>query len=549
MSILFWGLVSGNAVAQPGNLEVRVNSNRDRVAADEELTLREAIAILNGALPLEELSNSEQALVTPANGSRISFNLPPGQTKIELEEELPAIATPGVLLDGTSQAGYDKEKLESSEIPVPVVVITPTPGKQIARGLIIAADNTTVRGLSVYGFSNPSNPLLQSYQDLITPGRVTAKTPPGDIFITHRTPPEIRILRGVPEGDFPFDDDGKYDIPPKNVVIENNYLGSSEVRSAFGVYVFDGIDATIQRNRIAYHSGSAIVTSVRANNLKIQGNVLENNGSGGMPDAIRLEGVVGGTAIADNIIRNNAGSGIYVFKPDGAVEIRNNEITNNGQRYKRAAIFLTGSRHQVTGNRISTQPGPGVAVAVFPDGDRIKITNNQFSNLQGLNIDLVAQQRTGVQDYQSGDGRNPLLGLERVRQYGQLVAGYTGDSFFTRERRRQIANYGVNAPQFASREFYLTPSGTATVLGRAEPGAEIEMYRISENSGGEGVMSVPIGKTTADETGQFRIVLEGVRSGDKLSATATHPEWGTSEDAIAVQLRALPGTSSMGGGR
>ncbi|MDY7016524.1 MAG: right-handed parallel beta-helix repeat-containing protein, partial [Cyanobacteriota bacterium] len=512
------------------------------------ITLREAIAIANGALPLSELTESEQRLVEASSESRIAFDLPPTATTIQLEGELPAIAAPGITLDGTTQPGYEIEKLGSGEIPTPLIAITPAPGVEIPRGLTVVADDTTIRGLKIAGFTSPSHPTqVREYIDLITPGRVTAKVPPGNIFISHAEPPEIRILRGIPEGDFPFDDDGEEDVPPQNVTLEYNHIGASGVRSAFGIYLFDGIGATIRGNQILDHDGSGVITSVRANNLTIFENVIENNGFAGMPDAIRLEGVVEGTVVAKNQIRNNAGSGIYIFKPKGAVEITGNEIANNGQRYQRAAIFLTGRGHQVRNNAIANQPGPGVVVAVFPDGDRVTITSNQFSNLTGLDIDLVAQLGTGVRDYQSGDGRNPLLGIDRLRDFGDLVPGFTGDSYFTRERRRQVANYGINAPQFASREFFLTPSGKATVVGKAEPGSEIEIYRIVDMTEDEGQTSIPIATTAVDEMGNFQITLEGLQAGESLSATATHAEYGTSESAIAAKIRAIPGVSTTGG--
>jgi hypothetical protein len=540
LGCLFFGSSQG-AIAQPRALQITVNSNADTVAPDETLTLREAIAIANGALPLSELTESEQEQVVPREGTtQIAFALPPTETTIQLTAELPAIAIPGITLDGTTQPGYNTEQIESGEIPTPLVALTPAPGQEIPRGLTLVADNTTIRGLSIYGFTSPPNPTqVRDYVDLITPGRVTAKVPPGNIFISHPDPPELRILTGIPESDFPFDDEGEKDIPPQNITLEYNQIGASGLRSAFGVYVFDGLGVTVRRNRIVHSDGSGVITSVRANNLTIAENVIENNGFAGMPDAIRLEGVVEGTVITGNQIKNNAGSGVYVFKPQGAVEITENAITNNGQRLQRAAIFLTGRGHQVRNNEIANQPGPGVVVAVFPDGDRVMITQNQFSNLQGLPIDLVAQLGTGVQDYQRGDGRNPLLGVDRRRNVGEIIPAFTGDSYFIRQRRRQVANFGINAPQFASREFYLTPSGNVTAMGKAEPGAEIEIYRIFEIADA-GRISIPIATTPVDEKGNFQIVLQGLQAGNTLSATATHLEYGTSEAAIAAEIRALP---------
>ena len=68
------------------SLSVTVNSNQDgAIQADGNLTLREAIAIVNGNLPLEQLSSAEKSLVSnESSQSRINFNLPPQQTTITL---------------------------------------------------------------------------------------------------------------------------------------------------------------------------------------------------------------------------------------------------------------------------------------------------------------------------------------------------------------------------------------------------------------------------------------------------------------------------------
>ncbi|MGD2184129.1 right-handed parallel beta-helix repeat-containing protein [Lusitaniella coriacea] len=509
--------------AQPAGMQITVNGNGDEIQPDGVLTLREAIALVNGTL--EDLSESERAQVVGSAGdsTRIGFNLPPGQTTILLNGELPAIASPGVTIDGTTQSGYDIESLEAEQgsIPTPVVVITTTPGQEIARGLTIVADNVTIRGLSVYGFNSPSRLTeITGLSDLVNPGRITAKAPPADIFISNPDVPDNAIRFGVPNTD--------EEIPPQGILIEYNWLGTppnsdapvADLSSAFGVYVFDGNNTTIRRNAIANQQGSAIITSIRANNLDIRNNLIADNGFAGMPDAIRLEGEIDNSAIASNLIRGNAGSGIYLFKPEGSATIEDNIIIDNGRRYKRAAIYITGSGHQIQNNRIANQPGPGVVVARFPDGHRVNITNNQFSNLQGLAIDLVAQSNAGVQAYQSGDGANPPVKIHH--------------------RRRQVANYGINAPRFASREFLAT-ANRVTLVGTAEPGAEIEIYRVESGDGNSGTTSFPIARISTDDEGRFSAVLTDFQEGDTISAIATHPDYGTSEPAISSTIRQLPG--------
>jgi hypothetical protein len=108
------------------------------------------------------------------------------------------------------------------------------------------------------------------------------------------------------------------------------------------------------------------------------------------------------------LICGNDGSGVYLFKPEGSAQINDNQITYNGRRFRRAGVYLMGDDHQVNNNQISNQTGPGVVVAAYPKSDRNIILGNRFNNLEGLSIDLVAQENVNVQAYQRGDGPNPL---------------------------------------------------------------------------------------------------------------------------------------------
>lgn len=530
-------------------LHAIVNSNQDGpVAADGELTLREAIHIVNGTLPVDWLSEGERSQITVLDAdarAKISFNLPPRQTTIALQTVLPPLTQPGVIVDGTTQPGYqpvDEANLDlnaetSAEmvVPIPVVALTPAPDQEVFRGLTVVADNIAIRGLSLYGF--------------VSRHRETVSMPPADIFIAHQLFPDKH--RGVESYISPALN------PPQGIEIYDNWLGvppldalnaadviepiwenktdgteegdaskddsSAEImrRSAFGVYVFNSLGTTIRRNRIANHDGSAIITAKNAENLLVADNFLEHNGFGGMPDAIRLEGNIRNTRIFSNLIRQNAGSSIYMFKPVGAALIQDNTIIRNGRRYRRAAVYLMGNDHQVLYNQISHQPGPGVAVTGFPSSDRNLILGNQFSHLDGLSIDLVTEQDTNVLSYQIGDGANPIA-----------------NSF---QRKRKTANFGIRAPHFVSREFFINPStGQVTLIGTAPPESKLEFYQVNEGGSRRGPLSQPLATLDVDSTGQFSIRFDSLEVGDKISATATHPKFGTSEPARNAIVRSLP---------
>ncbi|NEU75059.1 OmpA family protein [Hassallia byssoidea VB512170] len=486
--------VSQSPVSPSSSLRVVVNSGEDAVKADDKLTLREAIALINNSLPLQQLSGAEKALVrqnTP--DSRIEFSLPSSEITIQLQQELPAL-TKSVVIDGTTQPGYNALRSATAQIaiPKPMVAITPALNKEIIRGLSVVADNVQIRGLSIYGFSSSNR-------------GATLTIPPADIFI---------------------------DNSRKNVVLENNWLGITpdekmpEKTSAFGVYVFNSRGTTIRRNRISYHDGSGIITSQRAENTLMIENIIVGNGLAGMPDAVRLEGVISNSQLQGNLICGNDGAGVYLFKPSGKVQIRDNRIAFNGKRLRRAAVYLMGNEHQVIDNEISHQTGPGVVVTAFPSSKAYGfgsalgnvIQNNRFGELEGLSIDLNTQQNLDVSDFQRGDGFNPKRN--------------------TSNRRIDTGNGAVNAPEFASSELFIV-NGKALINGTADAGSQVEIYRVDEQDNDYGPLSQPLATVSVDEKGKFNASLTQLQAGDKISAIATVPKYGTSEPAYNAIIRSV----------
>lgn len=530
---------SGVNAQTPPAIRVIVNSNQDgEVTADEKITLREAIELVNGTLKLEQLSPQEQAQVQPltGTGSRIEFNLPSGETTIQLQKILPDLVATGLTIDGTTQPGYDPNTSATAEIfiPVPVVTITPKPGTEIFRGLTVTADGITIRGLNLYGFN--ASAIKQQLGNLLIydgiPKPVTLTTPPGDIVVAHRLPPPDISRQRPPSSNLPFRD---RDVPPQNVVIENNWLGLTReqkmpmANSAFGIYVFNSKGTTIRRNRIDFQEGSGIITSVRAENTNISQNILIGNGMAGMPDAVRLEGIVNNSQLTGNLICANDGAGVFLFKPEGRVRLENNKITYNGRRLRRAAVYVMGSNHEIIGNEIDNQTGPGVVVSAFPEHNQGKsnsaigniIRNNRFAMLEGLSIDLNTFRNLDVRDFQKGDGPNPR------RDSGN--------------RRLDTGNGAVNAPVFTSRRL-IPNGGSVTIAGKADPGAEIAIYRLGDYQRGRdaiydygyGALSEPLTVITADTDGKFSTTLNNLNRGDVVSAIATDPKYGTSEPAVAA---------------
>lgn len=514
-----WGTdfnIGNLAIAETANshYQIMVNSDRDAdIQADRELTLREAIAIANGSLTIDRLSDLERAQIKPianGKGSSIGFALPSDRTTIELRKALPDISSQNLVIDGTTQTGYDPQISFAQElaIPQPIVAIAPADGIEIFRGLTIVANGVTIKGLSIYGFNAITS--------------VPTVTPSADIFISHQAPPPDTTQQQQPAKFSPFYDSNR---PPQGVTLEANWLGITPAGkmpkqpSSFGVYLFNSNDTIVRRNRIAYHEGSGIVTSVRATGVQIIENAITSNGFDGMPHGIYLEGEIANLRIKGNTLCANDGSGVYLFKPNGAIAIEDNRILFNDRSTNYAAIYLMGNDHQITNNEIRNQRGAGIAIAAFPKSDRNLIRKNSFTALKGLSIDLISQRHVSERDFVTGDGIN----LPR-------------DSHF---RRVDTANGAINAPTFLATAFPMFGSSQVNIDGNADPDTEIDLYRVTgkiEPNLPYGSLSEYLTTVKTNPNGKFAASLNNLQVGDTISAIATDPQYGTSEPALNARI-------------
>ena len=519
------GLLGGErqASSRPAfdSYRVVVNSDRDTIEPDAELTLREAIKLVNNTLSYDSLTLAERQQVerlTAANASRIEFDFPT-PVKIELEKVLPPLLSPGLTIDGTTHPNYDPNNTTTVELPIPVPVVTLTPAKdrKILRGLTVASDRIAVKGLSIYGFGQPNS--------------IADPTPGADIVVSAR----LAIASEEELGNFDPN-------PPQDVEVVDNWLGLppdeslSNISSNFGVWLFDGVNTKIQRNRIYHHGGSGILTSVNAQNTQITENIIVGNGLRGMPHAIYLEGQIEDSAIADNLLCGNDGSGVYLFKPEGKITVKNNQIKYNGRRVPSAGVYAIGNDHQIIDNEIIGQTGTGVTVAAYPQSIRNLITDNSFNDLEGLSIDLNTRHRTKKPFFKLGDGVN----LPRNSP----------------NRKKDTANRSINAPQFLSEDFYLIDD-KVHLDGVAEPNSQVTLYRVEPDpiqlakriplasySKHHGPLSEPLQQTIADEDGKFSFTLNNPTPGTIVSAIATKPDYGTSEPAFNAEIKSLDGSKT-----
>jgi len=490
--------------ASEQGFDIIVNSELDGpITPDAVLTLREAIALTNGDIMLETLSDMErsQVVILPGvSGSIITFALPFSNT-IYLQSLLPPLRQAGLSLDGTNSAG---------ENPA-AITLMPAEAVSIPMGFLAMADNLTIRGFHFQGFhSNVNN----FYADYPFVGSVVVST--GQMLYDLGRLVDIVQLEA-----------------PRNVLIEANQFGDEVATgnaSAFGVVLFEADQATIQQNQFFNQSSSAILTGKIANNFTVSDNLFIGNGSEGLGNAIHLGGNIDQGMVQGNQFCRNYGSGVFLFKPQGAIAIENNQFYDNGLQAatlgiddtaiqtKTAAVYLMGVKHRVTNNQFLKHNGAGVVVAAYPRTEGIMIQDNTFAELQGLSIDLVTRESTGLYDYLSGDGANPLRNF--------------------RHRRTETGNSAVDAPSFAGPEFF--PFGDRVLVsGTADPGVTIDLYRVREKGHYFGPLNEFILQTVADEEGKFAVYLTDWEMGEELSAIATDAYYGTSEPAANAVIRSF----------
>ena len=75
-----------------------------------------------------------------------------------------------------------------------------------------------------------------------------------------------------------------------------------------------------------------------------------------------------------------------------------------------------------------------------------------------------------------------------------------------------------------------------TISGIADPGTTVELYRIKTKASDAGPLETSIAQTQTDANGRFSTTLDEFTDGDRISAIAHHPQYGTSEPAINARI-------------
>jgi CSLREA domain-containing protein len=325
---------------------ITVNSTADETTADSTMSLREAIEVSNGTLPVSSLSTQEQAQVSGAvgNTNTIDFNIPttdPGYdatTKvwtIAVKSGLPAISTNAAIIDGYSQPGASPNTLAQGDNAVLKIAINGS-GAGNTIGLPIGQPGSQVRGLDIENFGfNGYGIQITAAGNVQVAGCFIGTDATREVAAPNATGLEIEnsnnLIGGPNVGDRNIISGNSQDgldvrdqaanplnIEPTGNRIENNYIGIDAAGTKALGNGGQGVD----------DNGSGDTYGGTTAGL---GNVISGNQSRGLEagGSVTIEGNDIGTDPTGNVALGNGLYGIDAAQDPGGAPLHSVIITNN----------------------------------------------------------------------------------------------------------------------------------------------------------------------------------------------------------------------------
>ncbi len=324
-----------------------VNGVDDTNARDPELTLREAIEVVDGTLAVSSLSAGEQAQISGSLGGppdQIDFAIPgAGVHTIAVTYPLPAITVP-VSIDGTSQAGWKANDLATGDNAVMPIVLDGSGAGALADGLTISGGRSTVRGLVISNFSGNGISLTSPASQLTDAG--------GNLIA----------------GNFIGTDAG----------------GESAEGNKQGIYLDEGSNDTIggtapaDRNLISGSFGAGLsFMSASITGTVVEGNLigtdakaasaLQNAGGIEIADGVSATTIGGTVAGAGNVIAGNGGFGVLISHDAGSANLVLENLI-----YANSSVPKPAFGAQIEDDALAT-PTPTITAAnIYPSSTQIQ---------------------------------------------------------------------------------------------------------------------------------------------------------------------------------
>jgi hypothetical protein len=342
---------------------VTVTGNGDTVTVDGQVTLREAIASINGGA---NFNADVVAVGAYGTSDTINFAIGSGvQTIAPAGFQLPTLTVP-VVINGTTQPGF---------AGTPIIVLDGASAGAFSRGLTINGGNSTVRGLVIHRFfygielnTGGGNTVAGNYIGLNAAG--TAAMPNIDSGILVESGSNNNVIGGATALDrnviSGHTGNGIQAQTSTGITILGNFIGTNVAgTAALGNGI--GINANLPNATIG---GTAATTPggpcTGACNL-ISGNVV----------GIGLGGASSGAVILGNLIgTNSAGTGplgntsVGIVVPTstntigGTTPAAANVIAFNGA----AGVQIDGTSNAVLGNSMFSNTGANLGIDLNPPG-------------------------------------------------------------------------------------------------------------------------------------------------------------------------------------
>ncbi len=313
-------------------------------------------------------------------------------------------------------------------------------GATTINGITIATstNNTTVRGLSIYGFSTNVfggvNDTGTRIEQNVIGTSATSFTDPG---AGNRT-----LNEGINLND------------SDNGFVTNNLIGFN-----------GGMGVWVQTNGNGSNNNSITGNEIRSNALT----TIAGNGERLVFDGLELQGASTGNTVADNLITANTGHGIDSFGNDiGGNTVRNNTISNNGagvangtgEEGSGVRIFGTTNPTIITNNILTGNNGSGVLV--LGTANQVTISQNATNGNTRLGIDLLSTGETNLASTATGtpfwNGNTGTISNATLNDSGDGDGGGNG-----------LLNFPVLTTA--------NVSGTSLVInGFARPGSLVEFF-------------------------------------------------------------------------
>jgi hypothetical protein len=503
------GTYSGVIGAGPGSVTINSASMNYLVTTTNDSgagSLRQAIL------------NADQT--TPS--SRITFAIPGNGTQtIQPLSALPQITSP-VVLDGTSQPGYNG---------TPLIVLSGANAGSNVSGLVITAGNSTVKGLVINQFSSDGIDLTTHGGDVIegdyigtdATGTTAAGNGGSGVVVVTGTNNTIggttAAARNIISGN-----DGSGIIltgGTQGDVIQGNYVGTNVTGTAPLANAGDGIFlVNIATNNTIGGTAAGAGNLVSGN----RGNGIEINGYGGPTSGNVIQGNLVGTDATGQIALGNALVGVAVDLSasnnliGGTAAGAGNVISGNGGFGVRIVDNNT-SGNVVQGNLIGTNLGGTAALGNRSDGIAVQVGSPTSPNVIGgtapgaRNV-ISANAGNGIGLYGSASlVQGDYIGTNAA---GTAALGNSGDGVFVSSAGNTIG--GTSAGQ-ANIIAYNTGDGV-NVSGSQSVGNPIRGNSIYAN-GGLGINLAGTGNNNQASPAMIAAALDSATQVNNLPAGET----------------------------